>query len=125
MPCAAVTSLDDVRLCMIQEIASQMFAAAASGTVDILREIREKDFDLTLVDESGRNPLHLACTNGRHDVVRYLLDQGLSPNVPTKDDMSSPLILAATSGHARCVEVLLDRGADLIAQDKVSCHITA
>ena len=102
-----------------------MFAAAASGTVDILREIRDKDFDLSLVDDSGRNPLHLACIHGRHDVVRYLLDQGLSPNVPTKDDMSSPLILAATSGHARCVEVLLDRGADLIAQDKVRCHIIA
>lgn len=98
-----------------------MFAAASAGFLDILMEIREKDWDLTLFDEKGRNPLHLACIHGRQDVARYLLEQGLSPNVPTKDELSSPLILAASKGHAQCVEILLQRGADLVGQDKAGC----
>lgn len=103
---------------MTKEISSQMFAAAAAGAVDVLMEIREKDWDLSMLDGAGRNPLHLACIHGRHNVVQYLLEQGLSPNVPTKDDLSSPLILAASNGHSKCVEILLERGADLVGQDK-------
>jgi len=97
-----------------------MFVSAKQGNLDILMEIAAKDCDMSLFDESGHNALHLACIHGKHEVVAYLLDYGLSPNTPTKKDSSSPLILAATNGHSRCVEILLDRGADLVSQDAVS-----
>lgn len=95
-----------------------MFAAASEGSLDILKEIYDKEWDLTQFDDQGRNPLHVACSHGRKDVVRFLLNHGLSPNQPTLEDESTPLILAATSNHHRIVEMLLEHGADLVAQDK-------
>lgn len=65
------------------------------------------------------NPLHLAASVGRKDVVDLLLTKGENPNSTDEAGMT-PLAAAATLGHNNDVaEFLLAKGAEVNARDKV------
>ena len=62
------------------------------------------------------NDLHVAAANGRVDVVKVLLDRGVSIGA-TNDRGGTALHLAAAGGHIGVVEVLLGRDASIDAMD--------
>lgn len=54
--------------------------------------------------------LFTSATNGRAEVVRWLLDHGVNPDGGSK---RSPIAVAASMGHLQIVGILADHGADL------------
>ena len=93
---------------------------------DLLRAIEVGDLNAILRDldagrsiESrymdGRTLLAIACTHGRVEVAKTLLDRGASINAGSTDGNWSPLHYAAGMGHADVVELLLDRDANIEA----------
>jgi len=80
----------------------------------VVGEIRQKPELVNKVDDSGRLPLHWACSKGHLELVKWLLDQSKTPNA--KDDSDwTPLIISASAGHTDIVKVLLEHGADVHA----------
>jgi 26S proteasome non-ATPase regulatory subunit 10 len=67
---------------------------------------------ITATDESGRTVLHWACSGGRAEIVRWLLERGSNPNIPD-DSRWTPLIIACSAGHEPCVQLLIGAGAQI------------
>ncbi|KAE8813342.1 Ankyrin repeat and SOCS box-containing protein 14 [Hordeum vulgare] len=73
--------------------------------------------DATDVWSTCGRALHLAATNGRTNVYRYLVwDLGI-PVDTLSDERETPLLLAATFGHTATAAWLLERGASARAPD--------
>ena len=84
-------------------------------------------FDTELIKEKlglrlghfGTNSIHEAANNGRHQVLKYLLEL-VGGDIDLNSHTGSgytPLHLAASSGHRECVQILLDYGADISSRD--------
>ncbi len=81
-------------------------------TADLLQELTRQSFDVTIVNEAGQTPLHLAVARNELAVAAVLLSKGFSPN--TKDDtMLSPFIAAAANGFSEMFQLLLQYAPDL------------
>jgi serine/threonine-protein phosphatase 6 regulatory ankyrin repeat subunit B len=87
--------------------------AAATGNVDLLRELTGGD--LTMLDRgntrSGIHPLHAAVLAGQRDTVDWLLSQGVKQDPPVPSDwgyasQETPL-LASIDGNLPGITVLL------------------
>ena len=67
------------------------------------------------------HPIHTAATNGRAQVLDYLLARKCAQqliNLQTANSGYTPLHLAVIGGHVQCVKVLLKYGADLSKTDR-------
>ena len=65
-------------------------------------------------------PIHAAATNGRVEVLDYLLERPCAEhliNFQTGNNGYTALHLAVISGHPHCVRVLLKHGADMKITD--------
>ncbi|KAK7709647.1 hypothetical protein SLS63_013162 [Diaporthe eres] len=69
------------------------------------------------VEESGKNPLHLAVELELPGAVESLIEAGADLN-PKDDSKRTPLHLAAEVGSVQVVEMLYKAGADLNATDE-------
>ena len=91
--------------------------AAFQGNVGSLRALLAqypesvRRFHPDPVGNNGFTPLHAAAKEGKHEVVRVLLDNGVDLQNQTNDGIT-PLYLAARFGHSETVALLLARGAD-------------
>ncbi|KAL7456877.1 hypothetical protein ACHAWC_008335, partial [Mediolabrus comicus] len=61
----------------------------------------------------GTSSILLACLHGKVDLVRYLLDQGASPNDTDPYYGETCLMAAAYYAHPDCVSCLIGAGADV------------
>ena len=68
-------------------------------------------FPLEYEDVDSRTFLITACFTGNGDVVEYLMENGVSPDVTMKTGLS-PLMYAAGEGHVTIVKALLAKKAD-------------
>lgn len=68
----------------------------------------------------GQTPLMYACDQGRHAMVRWLIERGADVN-EVDEYQRTPLHFAASAraGAAPCVRILLEAGADPVAEDHV------
>lgn len=53
--------------------------AAAKGDLHTITSLYMSGNDLTISDYDGRTPLHLACSEGKIEIVKYLVDIGKCP----------------------------------------------
>jgi uncharacterized protein len=65
----------------------------------------------------GNTALHLAAFEGKIEVVRYLLDKGIDPNIQANDGITA-LIATCRKGHLDIAKLLVSRGADLNLADE-------
>jgi uncharacterized protein len=64
------------------------------------------------INPAGWTPLAYAATNGKTDVVRYLIEIGANPNAVSANGTSA-LMMAVRGGHVETVDLLLAKGADV------------
>ena len=70
---------------------------------------RDAGADVTIGEENGYTPMHGAAFQGRHDVAKYLIQEGLNPNEPHTDGFR-PIHRAAWGNdykHTLTIRVLL------------------
>ena len=84
--------------------------ACENGDVKVTDELLRKWPDPTeLIDNNGRNILHVAAKNGREEVVRFLLkEDGIGKLMNEMDnDGNTPFHLAASHHHSMVVASML------------------
>lgn len=97
-----------------------IFGAAQFGDLDTLKSEIESDPSIlhqtSLYDRQSL--LHLAAANGQIEVVSWLLDRSMNPDVLNRHKQT-PLMLAAMHGKISCVEILVHAGANILMFDSL------
>ena len=90
-------------------------SAVALADTALVRELIAAGADTSVPSSPawGRamTPLQLAAERGALDVVRVLLDSGVSVHASVPGERATPLVLAATTGYGDVVRLLLEHGA--------------
>ncbi|KAM7055656.1 ankyrin repeat domain-containing protein 26 isoform 4-T4 [Acridotheres tristis] len=93
-----------------QKDLGKLHRAAASGDLAQVRQGLRK-YSIDGRDKAERTALHLACANGRVEVVMCLIENKCKLNLLDNDNRS-PLMKAVQCQQEKCVAVLLEHGAD-------------
>ena len=73
--------------------------AAEYGNLLVLKFLKEINTDIKVTGEVGQNALHTACVGkGDIDTIKWLVEQGFSPEQKTKNGYNA-VLLAAEKGH--------------------------
>ena len=86
-------------------------AAARSGDLQRLKELRAHGAPLDQLDRYGQTALMLAAARGHAEVARWLAECGANLNHTAKYGLSA-LMLAVLRGHVDVARALLALGAD-------------
>ena len=127
-------SIDNIKTISVRALAlagTAVFSLAIMNSLPRIREQRQRSFARATMDGNlGRvrwlhfagakigaqsnlgSPLVLAVSEGKLNVVRYLLDEGANVNA-RESSGSTPLAEAAYYGHLDVIKELLLRGADI------------
>ena len=84
--------------------------SASQGDIDDVRAALAAGVDVNASDYDGRTALHLAAAEGRHDVVRYLLEHGARPGAVDRWG-GTPLSDAERGGHAEVEAAIRQAGS--------------
>ena len=104
-----------------------LWAAAASGRLDVVKLLIERNADVDSRTLTGSTPLRVAAHEGHLDVVRCLVESGADVNARTITE-NTPLTAACSHGHLNVVIYLIDKGAFMDLQNKdgsTALHVAA
>lgn len=90
-----------------------MFFACEEETAELLIS---NGACVTVTDDGGLTPLHIAARNGYLEVAKLLIDHGADVNA-TDNQKQTPLHAAAEDGQEEMCELLLKNGAELKVLD--------
>ena len=90
--------------------------AATKGDLSKVKAEIGKGTLVDTKDERGRTALYMAASEGRKDIVSYLVEEGANVNTK-RDDGDTPLMAAARKGNLEIVSVLVDANADIALAD--------
>lgn len=95
-----------------------IFAAAALGRLDDLRQALRRSGAVNDVAYDGWTPLHLAAFFGALDAARLLIDSGAELQAISRNSLgNTPLHAATAGGHSAIALLLIERGADVTVPD--------
>lgn len=96
--------------------------AAEFGITDLICQLLDRQYDINIVDNQGKTPLHIACENGQETAVKWLINFGANPNILTVDKQT---VLHSLAGWAVCLDtmkniarLLMKAGVQLRSRDK-------
>ncbi|PAA83693.1 hypothetical protein BOX15_Mlig016864g1 [Macrostomum lignano] len=92
------------------------FAAALSGSMEILELVDKYGANLDLPDNSNSSPLFCAAQNGFEKIVKLLLDKGCDVNRVNKNGRT-PLFFAIQTSNLCISNLLIEAGADVNKRD--------
>ncbi|KAF0698896.1 hypothetical protein As57867_010456, partial [Aphanomyces stellatus] len=93
--------------------------AATAGKVKLIEIILQSGaiVDVVASEDKDRNtPLILACTHGKLDVAKYLIERGAKLTATNKH-LNTPLLAALSANQDNVARFLLDAGADVNVQN--------
>jgi ankyrin repeat protein len=95
-----------------------IFAAAALGRLDDLRQALGRPGAVNDFTYDGWTPLHLAAFFGALDAAQLLIDAGADLQAVSRNALdNTPLHAATAGGHTEIALLLIERGADVTATD--------
>lgn len=102
--------------------------AMRNGKLTLLREMCEKGASLTScstcnTDKEFKTTLHLACENGEHEIIAYILKTCNNPdfvNQATKTSKKTALHIVSENAELNSMKLLLDAGANPLLLDSMS-----
>lgn len=115
------------------DVSNALKSAGLGKNVDIFKKIHglvkdKVDLNNQSNDTQGETILIVAASNDRQDIVEYLLEQGVNPNlVTTETDKEHPaydqdaLTFACKNGNAGTIKLLLEHGARNHRTGKAAC----
>ena len=87
--------------------------AAQKGHLSVLKFFKELNVDIKVTGPVGYNALHAACYDtGGIETIKWLLDQGFSPEYKL-DDGNNALLLAALKGHLLVLKFFKEINVDI------------
>ncbi len=89
-----------------------IYAAAAGGSIEIMRSLREHGFNVHQKDKDGWTPLHVAAAEGKIGMIDHLLAEGLDKNARNMRGESAYHV-ARSAGSAEAGNFLKKAGADI------------
>ncbi|XP_048246405.1 ankyrin repeat domain-containing protein 50-like [Haliotis rufescens] len=89
-----------------------VMVAAACGYKDMVDLLFKKESDLSHIDKTGNNILHVACLGGHVKIVEHILSQEDTDINCRGQYGGTPLMLAAFDGHREVFDLLVTKGAD-------------
>ncbi|WP_053690942.1 ankyrin repeat domain-containing protein [Streptomyces sp. WM6372] len=97
-----------------KKLSRRLFAAIMQSDVPRVRAALRAGADPHRPDTGGTTPLYEAAVSGRTQIVRLLLEAGVSPDAESRGvgAEGTPLCAAACWGDAETVRELLAHGAD-------------
>ncbi|KAI1429782.1 ankyrin repeat-containing domain protein [Xylaria sp. FL1777] len=99
--------------------ADTAIAAASRGNIEILKFLRNNNFDVTRANKFGLTALHAAAYGGHLNCCKFLLECGL--DVDYHDSARpSPIHLACYQNHIEVVKLLHSQGASIDHQLSIS-----
>lgn len=73
------------------------------------RLLNAKNLEIDATDQQGMTALHMAISRGYENICRYLIDNGASINISTKQGHTC-LHLAATAVNVKIVSLIFQTG---------------
>lgn len=101
-------------------IAQDIHSSIASGNLEKVKAILEKNPSLLDQDNGNGTPLYQAVRSKRMEIIQYLIDKGADVNKKTSNGMS-PALYAAYHDECRIVELLLLNGAEIGIHEAAAC----
>jgi hypothetical protein len=94
---------------------ASLHETAVFDSLEIAQTLLQHNANPNIQNHGGEIPLHVASRNGRTNIARLLLEQGVV-NARRKDG-STPLHLASEYSRLELARVLIEQGADKNAED--------
>ena len=116
--------LTEEQITRYNEVAQQVQAGVApflycvkKGWLDVLKYfVEHKGVVINLQHGEGKSALHLACSFGHKEIVKYLFSKGADVDLQNNTGVTA-LHLACGFGHKEIVKYLLSKGADVDMQN--------
>ncbi|KAE8719055.1 Ankyrin repeat-containing protein [Hibiscus syriacus] len=112
--------VEEIKLAIASEVnelgETALFVAAEKGYIDIVKELLQYSTKegLSMKNQFGFNPLHIAANRGHEAIVQVLLDCDPELCKTVGQGNATPLVSAATKGHTAVVDVLLSKDPSLL-----------
>lgn len=94
-----------------------MISAAMDGDLDTIKKLHAKGVSLTSrVNENGRTPLHWATATNNLEIMKYLIDNGIDPNIEGGDLREkgyTPMYDTVYGKRIEAAKLLLENGANI------------
>ncbi|XP_067685980.1 putative ankyrin repeat protein RF_0381 [Haliotis asinina] len=97
--------------------------AAEKGHREILELLLEEGADVSLLDDDDDNILHVACRNGKVDIVKYIHSHNILDFESRGENMRTPILTAAEFGKTDVFFFLIEIGANVSKCDENSDNI--
>jgi lysophospholipase len=112
--------IDDLSKMQINQMSRSLLplilcSASSAGDVDTIRHLNHdlgSQLQFNITDYSGNTPLHVACSNGEIEVVKYLLLNGASVHLQNARG-HTPIFESIMAGHLDIVQLLRQAGGHL------------
>jgi ankyrin repeat protein len=110
---------DVVELLMKRGVAKNIFDAVFTGDAETVAALIGQDKSLaSTADDDGFSVAEVAAAMGKDQILKLLLDKGVSPNFQNPDTGKSLLYAAAEYDQTNTAELLIQRHARLDVKDK-------
>lgn len=97
---------------------SGLYLAARRGHSKVVRKLLQLGASVDAPGNQYGNAIQAACFGGHDEIVKILLEEGVSCSSTVKSEYSSPLQAALATGHVHVAQTLIDAGTQLATQEQ-------